>query len=96
VLSINLSTFGLTAENVKKINDEEFVVTKWNWDYQESLAFQEACQKEVYANRNLKILISCSHPYCFTNGKGLQKFKGKVIDGLVDATKDQLNGLPYP
>ena len=50
---LDLSLYLLNDSDVKKVNDELFLVTKWNWDYEKALKFQEACQKIVYDNKNI-------------------------------------------
>ena len=96
MLNINLDKYSLTNSDIIQKNESTYLVTKWNWDYETALAFQEACQKEVHADKKLKILITCSHPHCFTMGRGLQKSQGRVIDGLVETTPAQLSNLPFP
>lgn len=96
MLSINLAIFDLNKENIQSYDENTYIVTKWNWDYEKALAFQQAAQKEVLNKKNLSIFICTSHPHCFTMGRGLQKIQGKVIDGLVEATEEQLKLLPFP
>jgi len=52
-----------------------FVFKKWNWDYLEAEKFQLECMDFVHKNPHITILIVCSHPHCFTLGRGLQKIK---------------------
>ena len=46
-----------------------------NIDYQEALTFQKQSQKFIKNNPEKKILIFCSHPNCFTLGRGLRRNK---------------------
>lgn len=74
---IDLSHFENPAENI-------YILKKWNWDYLEAENFQAACVDFVNANPHLSIFIICSHPRCFTIGRGLQKLKENVEINLVD------------
>lgn len=71
-----------------------YVFKKWNWDYLEAQAFQLECLDHVHKNPHVTILIICSHPHCFTVGRGLQKIKSEVGVELIDFKKD--THLPYP
>lgn len=74
---INLDQFESPAPNV-------YVLKKWNWDYLEAEKFQLACVEFVNEHPNIKIFIVCSHPSCFTMGRGLQKLKENVGVSLID------------
>lgn len=68
-------------------------VTRWSWDYLSALDFQKAAINFVKSNPLLKIYIFCSHPHCFTMGRGLQKNTGHKIEGLIDF--DNRQRLPF-
>jgi len=89
-------TFVSSGPELKPLTENIFYLEKWNWDYSEALNFQLECQELVRQNPKLKILIFCSHPSCFTMGKGLQK--GKKMQGieLVDWDKKFEAYLPFP
>lgn len=74
-------------------NSENKLFTKWDWDYNEYLIFLSQCLPFLRENPQLGFSIACSHPHCFTNGSGLQKEKGKILDGLI-AFDDQIK-LPF-
>ncbi len=83
---IDLSLFENPIENV-------FILKKWNWDYLEAEKFQLECVEYVRNHPDVVILIVCSHPHCFTLGRGLQKIKGNDVT-LVDF--DPSTSLPFP
>lgn len=70
-----------------------FVLKKWNWDYEKAHAFQLACVDYVRDNPQSVFLIFCSHPPCFTHGRGLQKMKE---GGPVLVEYHQETPLPFP
>lgn len=84
---IDLSLLDNPVENV-------FVLKKWNWDYLEAEKFQLACVDYVHQNPHISILIICSHPHCFTMGRGLQKIKENSSVELVDF--DEQSNVPFP
>jgi lipoyl(octanoyl) transferase len=84
---IDLTLFENPIENI-------YIFKKWNWDYLEAEKFQLACVDFVYQNPQISILIICSHPHCFTLGRGLQKIKETASYNLVDF--DQEIKLPFP
>lgn len=67
---------------------------RWNWDYEQALAFQKVAHLYIQDHATEKIMILCNHPTCFTMGRGLQKKAGKVIEGLVPT--DDFSQLPFP
>ena len=82
-------------EEKKSFSDNKLhFVFKWDWEYEKSLNFQKHAHAFVQKHPDHKVLIFCSHPPCFTMGRGLQKKQGKVIDGLVET--DVEKGLKYP
>lgn len=74
---VDLTLFDNPHENI-------FVFKKWNWDYLEAEKFQLECMDYVHQNPHITILIVCSHPNCFTLGRGLQKIKETVNIELID------------
>jgi lipoate-protein ligase B len=84
---LDLSLLDNPIENI-------FVLRKWNWDYLEAQSFQLECVDYVYKNPHVTILIICSHPHCFTLGRGLQKLKDTTQIELVDF--DSTYPLSYP
>lgn len=83
---LDLTAFLNPAENV-------YVLKKWDWDYLEAESFQLECVEYVRNNPHVSILIICSHPHCFTVGRGLQKIKDSDVV-LVDF--DPALSLPFP
>jgi len=67
-------------------------ITRFNWEYQEALAFQKYSQSFIQKNRKLKIFIFCSHPHCFTMGRGNERGQ----DHLQDFTEAQASLLSFP
>jgi lipoyl(octanoyl) transferase len=84
---IDLSLMHQLAPNV-------FVFKKWNWDYLEAEAFQLDCVEFVRKNPHLIIFIICSHPHCFTLGRGLQKVKDDSNIILVDFQENAVTPFP--
>lgn len=72
------------------------IVEKWNWPYKEALSFQKDAVNFVQENSKYKIFIFCNHPHCFTMGHGLQKEKGKRLNGLYETGNDLLVKLKFP
>ena len=72
-LIVNFLEFHLRNEDFEIISNDVAIVRKWNWDYLEALTFQEIANEFVYQNPNHTIIIFCSHPSCFTIGRGLQR-----------------------
>lgn len=70
-------------------------VQKYNWNYLEALAFQEACVDYVYQNPALSIIIATNHPACLTVGRGLQKKVGDTTE-LVDFSSWQREQVTIP
>ncbi len=83
---LDLTLFENPFENV-------FVLTKWDWDYLEAEKFQLECVDFVHQNPHLRIFLICSHPHCFTMGRGLQKQKD-LSQLLVEF--DVQTNLPFP
>lgn len=93
---ISLSEFGLEQTNLQELNERTILVKKWNWDYGLAHKFQRKCLELLEAAPQTRILICCSHPRVFTNGRGLQKpRKGEVLN-LVEFDKALATKLPFP
>lgn len=71
-----------------------YTLRKWNWDYLEAQAFQIECLEFVSQNPHISIFLICSHPNCFTIGRGLQKLKENAGFHLIDF--DNSTKLAYP
>lgn len=67
-------------------------VAKWNWDYEDCLAFQKRAQEFVRLNRSFKVYIFCNHPHVFTLGRGNERGEA----GLVDFEDSPALSLRYP
>lgn len=72
------------------------VVKRWNWDYREVESFQLECLEKVRENPKEIILIICSHPRCYTLGRGLQKIKGETDFQLQDFDPAEEKSLKFP
>ncbi len=83
---IDLNLFEHPFENI-------YVLKKWNWDYSEAEQFQKDCVEYVRLNPHVCFLFFCSHPHCFTLGRGLQKMKDDQV-ALVEF--DSSTELPFP
>lgn len=71
------------------------LITRWDWDYAEALAFQRATAERVRETGE-RFLIACSHPHVLTNGRGLQKpRKGQALE-LTDFDPQAFPSLPFP
>ncbi|MBA2403716.1 MAG: lipoyl(octanoyl) transferase LipB [Bdellovibrionales bacterium] len=93
---INLSEFQLDQTNIQELNERTLVVRKWNWEYGMAHKFQRKCLELLEDAPHTRIIICCSHPRIFTNGRGLQKPKKGETLNLVEFDKSQANSLPYP
>ena len=98
--AINLQSFirskGVMFDKLNFINDNFLIITKWNWDYIESLNFQKLCVEFVKKNPSCKIFIICNHPHCFTLGRGLQKGLDQKINDLIDFKESDIHKLKFP
>jgi lipoyl(octanoyl) transferase len=83
----------LDLSKFKNISSNVYVYEKWNWDYLEAESFQLKCVDFIQKNPHISIFIFCSHPHCFTVGRGLQKLKNSPI-ALVDF--DRNTCTPFP
>ena len=68
------------------------LITKWNWDYQDYLNFQQQAKELVQKNRKIKIFIFCNHPHVFTLGRGNERGH----DELVTFSEQLVSILKYP
>lgn len=84
---IDLTLFENPAENI-------YVLTRWNWDYLEAESFQLKCVDFVYKNPDISLLLICSHPHCYTLGRGLQKIKETSNIALVDFNPESITEFP--
>ena len=64
--------------------EDVYVLKKWDWDYLLAEKFQLECVEYVKSHPHITILIICSHPHCFTLGRGLQKIKETTKIELID------------
>lgn len=69
------------------------ILTHWNFPYSEYLEFLSVKKNELLTNKNKRYLLVCSHPHCFTHGRGLRSLK----DGpnLIHYDEKQTHKLPY-
>ena len=58
---------------IKSLESNIILVSKFNWNYLEALKFQEECVDYVYHHPKTSIIIATNHPACLTVGRGLQK-----------------------
>jgi lipoyl(octanoyl) transferase len=94
--SLALADFNLSKSDITPLNDRTILVKKWNWDYELAHKFQRTCLVLLDNAPQTRILICCSHPRVFTNGRGLQKPKKGEALSLVEFDKSQANTLPFP
>ena len=81
--------------NMKTLDSNIIIVSKFNWNYLEALKFQEECVDLVYHNPKISIIIATNHPACLTVGRGLQKKVGDTTE-LVDFTDWQRSQVNIP
>jgi lipoyl(octanoyl) transferase len=93
---LSLNEFGLDESNIHEMGMRTIVVKKWNWDYGQAHRFQRACLKLLDEMPQIRVLICCSHPRVFTNGRGLQKPKKGDVLKLVDFNPTLASTLSYP
>lgn len=93
---LKLPEFGLLPNNISELGERILLVKKFNWDYALAHKFQRHALTLLDQHPQIRIIICCSHPRCFTNGRGLQKpRKGEVLD-LVEFNPALSGTLPYP
>jgi len=91
-----LSEFGLSVENFSFPSEKVWIVQKWNWDYQKAHDFQWKATQFIKENKNILLFIFCTHPHCFTLGRGLQKHKVPKGMELIDFDPHLKMRLPFP
>lgn len=82
----------LPKECEAEIRENILLVKKWNWEYDQALAFQKHAQSFIQNNRDLKIYIFCNHPHVFTMGRGNER----GVNGLVELSEEQKSLVKYP
>lgn len=94
--NLNLSAFSLSESDLSWLDERTLVVRRWSWDYATAHEFQRTCVGLLQEQPRLRVLICCSHPRVFTNGRGLQKpRKGEVLE-LKEFNPADRDKLPYP
>ena len=93
---LSLNEFGLDECNIHEMGARTILVKKWNWDYGQAHKFQRACLTLLDEMPQTRILICCSHPRVFTNGRGLQKPKKGETLNLVEFNPAFAPLLPFP
>ena len=93
---IILSDFSLGYSNISELNERTILVKKWDWDYAMAHKFQRKCLELLNSMPQTRIIICCSHPRVFTNGRGLQKPKKGEVLNLVEFDSSLANSLPFP
>lgn len=76
----------------KKLDENQYLIERWNWEYGNCTLFQKQVQKLVQKNRKLKVYIFTSHPHVFTMGRGNERGE----EGLVEFKEEETQKLPYP
>ena len=94
--NIDLNAFGLEKSNLHELGDRTILVKKWNWDYGLAHPFQRKCLELLVESPKTRIIICCSHPRIFTNGRGLQKPKKGESLNLIEFDKSKTSHLPFP
>ena len=93
---MNLNKYDLDESNISNLNEKTILIQKWNWDYQLSHDFQRNCLTFLDESPQTRIIICCSHPRIFTNGRGLQKPKKGETFNLVEFDQSLVQKLPFP
>ncbi len=93
---LKLPHFGLEPKNISELNERTLLVKKFNWAYEDAHKFQRHALTLLDQHPQLRILICCSHPRCFTNGRGLQRPKKGENLNLIEFDPKQAHLLPYP
>lgn len=91
-----IPSFGLEFCQIDLFKEDCLLITNWNWDYLKAHEFQKHCLEFIRKNPKLKIFIICSHPHCFTMGRGLQRSKGMEKYNLVDFDESLESRLNVP
>ena len=93
---VSLGDFELDQTNISESGERTIIIKKWNWDYKLAHQFQRTCLELMEASPKIRIIICCSHPQVFTNGRGLQKPKKGETLNLVEFDRSLANKLPFP
>lgn len=91
-MSIELKSLLLKHNCEYSKTNEFYEIRKWNFDYQDYLNLLEDLVFLLRENKELKIMIICSHPHCYTNGSGLQR----NVDDLVHLNQEDIEKLDLP
>lgn len=67
------------------------IIQKWNWDFEDCLAFQKIAQSFIAKNRSLKVYIFCNHPHVYTLGRGNER----GIKELKEFNLSDKNKVPF-
>ena len=91
-----LNEFKLSIEDFSFPSQKVWVVQKWNWDYQLAHDFQWKATQFIKEHKDILLLIFCTHPHCFTLGRGLQKHKVPEGVELIDFDPNLKMKLHFP
>ena len=91
-----LSEFDLSIEDFSFLSEKVWIIQKWNWDYQLAHDFQWKTTQFIKDNKSILIFIFCTHPHCFTLGRGLQRHKIPKDMELIDFDPHLKRRLPFP
>jgi lipoyl(octanoyl) transferase len=88
ILSLPVWDFDLNQNDITR-KKNYWLIQKSNWDYAKAWDFQKVIHSFIRQQSSdqtpLAVLIMCSHPPTFTNGRGLQKpKKGQILTPLTD------------
>jgi lipoate-protein ligase B len=73
------------------------IVTKWDLPFSDYLGLMDGFKKLAKNKPQTATLLICSHPRCFTNGRGLQRQPGgKILPDLIAFNETQAMNLPFP
>lgn len=70
------------------------IIKEWNLPYTDYLNLIHQKKKELLTEKDKRYLIICSHPHCFTHGRGLRNLKNGP--SLIHLNQDQEKNLPLP
>ena len=91
-----LSGFDLSQEDFSFPSEKVWIIQKWGWDYQKAHDFQWIATQFIKEKKDILIFIFCTHPHCFTLGRGLQKHKVPKGLELIDFDPHLKRRLPFP
>ena len=92
----NLSQFDLSPENFTFPTENLWFIQKWDWNYKKAHDFQQKATRFIKENKGIILFIFCTHPHCFTLGRGLQKHKLPEGLELIDFDPELKSRLPFP